>query len=81
METKAENLKAPKSISDFLLYYMHVLVRLVQDVFGRDEDVNDVMPSPEKIVALLWIYRDDPTVVQYLCQLVENVSGNGMEFR
>ena len=47
--------------------------RLVREVFGRYENVNDVMPSPAKIVALLWIYRTDEDVVQYFCQLVEKV--------
>lgn len=46
--------------------------RLVNDVFGREEDINAAFPPIEKVIALIWLYREEENVLQYLCQMIEN---------
>lgn len=52
--------------------------RLVCDVFGRQVDSEmDVYLEPppvDKVIVLLWLYRDDDKVVQFLCGWLEAVS-------
>lgn len=43
---------------------------LVNDVFGKDQD----RVQMEKVMMLLWQFRDDPTVVQFMAQFVAKVS-------
>ena len=48
---------------------------LVKEIFGSsDADFQAEMPPFEKIVVLLWLFRDDENVVQYLSRLIETVS-------
>ena len=46
--------------------------RLVNDVFGRD---NDGQVPMEKVMLLIWKFRDDPDVVQFMAQFVTKYSG------
>jgi hypothetical protein len=41
----------------------------VNDVFGKDQD----RVQMEKVMMLLWQFRDDPTVVQFMAQFVAKV--------
>jgi len=56
--------------------------RLVNDVFGED---NDGKVPMEKVMLLIWKFRDDPSVVQFMAQFVTKYSGrrdvfDGIEF-
>jgi len=56
--------------------------RLVNDVFGKD---NDGKVPMEKVMLLIWKFRDDPVVVQFMAQFVTKYSGrrdvfDGIEF-
>ena len=44
--------------------------RLVDDVFGKD---NQGKVQMEKVMMLIWQFRDDPTVVQFMAQFVAKV--------
>ena len=44
--------------------------QLVHDVFGRD---NKGRVPMEKVVMLIWQFRDDPSVVQFMAQFVGKV--------
>jgi hypothetical protein len=44
--------------------------QLVHDVFGRD---NKGRVPMEKVVMLIWQFRDDPAVVQFMAQFVGKV--------
>lgn len=46
-------------------------IRLVNDVFGED---NDGKVPMEKVMLLIWKFRDDPGVVQFMAQFVTKVS-------
>jgi hypothetical protein len=52
--------------------------RLVCDIFGRQVDSElDVYLDPppvDKVVVLIWLYRDDDELVQFLCGWIEAVS-------
>jgi len=55
---------------------------LVNDVFGKD---NDGKVPMEKVMLLIWKFRDDPGVVQFMAQFVTKYSGrrdvfDGIEF-
>lgn len=43
---------------------------LVDDVFGKD---NQGKVQMEKVVMLIWQFRDDPNVVQFMSQFVQKV--------
>ena len=43
---------------------------LVDDVFGKD---NQGKVQMEKVVMLIWQFRDDPSVVQFMSQFVQKV--------
>ena len=45
--------------------------QLVHDVFGRD---NRGRVPMEKVTMLIWQFRDDPAVVQFMAQFVARVS-------
>ena len=45
--------------------------QLVHDVFGRD---NKGKVPMEKVAMLIWQFRDDPAVVQFMAQFVAKVS-------
>ena len=45
--------------------------QLVHDVFGRD---NKGRVPMEKVAMLIWQFRDDPAVVQFMAQFVAKVS-------
>ena len=47
--------------------------RLVRDVFGRD---NEGKVPMEKVIMLIWVFRDDPTVVKFMAQFVAKVRSN-----
>mmetsp|Transcript_14836 Transcript_14836/g.16466 ORF Transcript_14836/g.16466 Transcript_14836/m.16466 type:complete len:903 (-) Transcript_14836:95-2803(-) len=56
--------------------------RLVNDVFGKD---NHGKVQMEKIVMLIWIFRDDPSVVKFMAHFVAKFAGSrdvfaGIEF-
>lgn len=56
--------------------------RLVEDVLGQD--VRETVPM-EKVMMLLWSFRDDPSVVTFMARLVTKYSGmrnvfDGIEF-
>jgi len=56
--------------------------RLVNDVFGKD---NEGKVPMEKVMLLIWKFRDDPSVVQFMAQFVTKYSGrrdvfDGIEF-
>jgi len=56
--------------------------RLVDDVFGKD---NQGKVQMEKVMMLIWQFRDDPTVVQFMAQFVAKYAGSrdvfdGIEF-
>mmetsp|Transcript_11664 Transcript_11664/g.23380 ORF Transcript_11664/g.23380 Transcript_11664/m.23380 type:complete len:1066 (+) Transcript_11664:258-3455(+) len=56
--------------------------QLVHDVFGRD---NKGRVPMEKVTMLIWQFRDDPAVVQFMAQFVARFSGSrstydGIEF-
>jgi len=44
--------------------------QLVHDVFGRD---NKGKVPMEKVAMLIWQFRDDPAVVQFMAQFVAKV--------
>jgi hypothetical protein len=46
---------------------------LVNDVFGSDR------VQMEKVMMLLWQFRDDPSVVQFMAQFVAKVRSNARE--
>mmetsp|Transcript_31419 Transcript_31419/g.51860 ORF Transcript_31419/g.51860 Transcript_31419/m.51860 type:complete len:914 (+) Transcript_31419:228-2969(+) len=55
---------------------------LVDDVFGKD---NEGKVQMEKVVMLIWQFRDDPNVVQFMAQFVTKFAGSrdvfaGIEF-
>jgi len=57
--------------------------RLVDDVFG--EDAADGKVQMDKVTMLIWAFRDDPRVVEFLAQFVSKYSGcrdvfDGIEF-
>lgn len=43
---------------------------LVDDVFGKD---NQGKVQMEKVVMLIWQFRDDPSVIQFMSQFVQKV--------
>ena len=45
--------------------------QLVHDVFGRE---NKGRVPMEKVAMLIWQFRDDPAVVQFMAQFVAKVS-------
>jgi hypothetical protein len=45
--------------------------QLVHDVFGRE---NKGKVPMEKVAMLIWQFRDDPAVVQFMAQFVAKVS-------
>lgn len=56
--------------------------RLVDDVFGKD---NKGKVQMEKVMMLIWQFRDDPSVVQFMAQFVAKYAGSrdvfdGIEF-
>lgn len=56
--------------------------RLVDDVFGKD---NQGKVPMEKVMMLIWQFRDDPSVVQFMAQFVAKYAGSrdvfdGVEF-
>ena len=64
-------------IFDFYSYHS-----LIDEVFGKD--TGDVVPM-EKVVMLLWQFRDDPQVVTFMTRFVAQFSGSrhvfdGIEF-
>ena len=73
--------------SHFTLYYLFFvpickLRRLVDDVFGKD---NQGKVPIEKVMMLIWQFRDDPSVVQFMAQFVAKYAGSrdvfdGVEF-
>ena len=73
--------------SHFTLYYLFLvpickLRRLVDDVFGKD---NQGKVPIEKVMMLIWQFRDDPSVVQFMAQFVAKYAGSrdvfdGVEF-
>ena len=52
-----------------------LLCRLLVDIFGKDNDANvqAELPSIEKIVVLLWLFRNESSVLSYITDLVETV--------
>jgi hypothetical protein len=46
---------------------------LVDDVFGKD---NQGKVQMEKVVMLIWQFRDDPSVIQFMAQFVTKVRNN-----
>lgn len=59
--------------------------RLVDDVFGKEGAGGATRVPMEKVMMLLWQFRDDPTVVQFMAQFVAKYSGSrevfsGIEF-
>lgn len=58
------------------------IISLIDEVFGKD--TGDVVPM-EKVVMLLWQFRDDPQVVTFMTRFVAQFSGSrhvfdGIEF-
>ena len=51
--------------------------KLVNDVFGKDSGLR--IPI-EKIMLLIWQFRDDPGVVKFMAQFVAKVSLKGCMF-
>ena len=51
--------------------------QLVHDVFGRD---NKGRVPMEKVTMLIWQFRDDPAVVQFMAQFVARVSFHDYRF-
>ncbi|KAL3801102.1 hypothetical protein HJC23_002395 [Cyclotella cryptica] len=51
--------------------------QLVHDVFGRD---NKGKVPMEKVAMLIWQFRDDPAVVQFMAQFVAKFSGSRQVF-
>jgi len=47
--------------------------RLVNDLFGNDADLSEQSASIEKVIVLLWLFRDSETVLEYLTNLMEMV--------
>ena len=45
--------------------------KLVNDVFGRDSGLRVPM---DKVMMLIWQFRDDPGVVKFMAQFVAKVS-------
>lgn len=45
--------------------------RLVDDVFGKD---NQGKVQMEKVVMLIWQFRNDPNVINFMSQFVAKVS-------
>jgi hypothetical protein len=52
--------------------------QLIHDVFGRD---NKGKVPMEKVAMLIWQFRDDPDVVQFMAKFVAKVSCGSMEAR
>jgi len=50
---------------------------LVRDVFGKD---NEGKVPMEKVIMLIWVFRDDPTVVKFMAQFVAKVSKTHFSF-
>lgn len=65
------------SIFKALLTYNGTFVRLVRDVFGKD---NEGKVPIEKVIMLIWIFRDDPTVVKFMAQFVAKVKSLFISF-
>ena len=53
----------------FRVFFMDIF-RLVADVFGKGEDNKMRM---EKVTMLIWQFRDDPRVVQFVAQFLTKV--------
>ncbi len=49
---------------------------LVDDVFGKD---NQGKVQMEKVVMLIWQFRDDPSVIQFMAQFVTKVRKSCLE--
>jgi phosphatidylinositol 4-kinase len=67
-----------KHLFDPLLYFH----RLVADVFGKD---NKGKVPMDKVMMLIWKFRDDPSVVRFMAQFVTRYAGrrdvfDGIEF-
>lgn len=47
--------------------------KIVEEVFGEDVNPQEKFPPIEKVVVLLWLFRDDDEVIRYLTGLMEMV--------
>lgn len=57
----------------FCLRFVFVL-RLVADVLGQEDKSNGERSVPmDKVVMLIWQFRDDPTVVTFMAKFVSKV--------
>lgn len=48
--------------------------KLVNDVFGKDS--NGLRVPMDKVMMLIWQFRDDPSVVKFMAQFVTKVNEN-----
>ena len=64
-------------MTDIYLFYRRVLksckTRLIDEVLGQDS--GDKVPM-EKVVMLIWQFREDPQVVRFMTRFVAKVSEN-----
>lgn len=61
-----------RSVMTYLLTRLFLAGSLVDDVLGHN--AGDKVPM-EKVVMLLWSFRDDPSVVKFMAQFVSKVGG------
>lgn len=56
----------------YTAFYLSIpsITRLVNDVFGKNSNEKVDM---EKVTMLIWQYRDDPRVVEFVAQFVAKV--------
>ena len=47
---------------------------LINDIFGSAVNPQAELPSMGKMVVLLWLFRDEDSVLSYLVSLIETVS-------
>ena len=50
-----------------------ISISLVNDVFSKD---NEGKVPMDKVMILIWLFRDDPTVVQFMAHFVTKVSND-----
>ena len=64
-------------VTDMLLFFRRALksckTRLIDEVLGQDS--GDKVPI-EKVVMLIWQFREDPQVVKFMTRFVAKVSEN-----
>lgn len=68
LQSRVGHLKKMKLIDNFGSSFSS---RLVNDVFSKD---NEGKVPMDKVMILIWLFRDDPSVVQFMAHFVAKVS-------